>query len=171
MSGVADITLAQLQGYSLWLHQLWVTECSRTMCWQGCVYSNMSTCMCMVWGEYTPWSHILWPYKLGAHTRCVCRELGNNFCILCWEPYKRNSKQLWNSWKAAPSQHKHKMGVSQRGRTLKTTRTMCSADLILLWSITLLIALLHVTMSLVICEWYKNSKGVSSPLLGSALIP
>lgn len=55
------------------------------------------------------------------------------------------------------------MGVPWRGRT---PRAMCPENLILLWNITLLVV---VTMSLLINEFYENSKGASSPSLGNVI--
>lgn len=67
-------------------------------------------------GKYTPWSHILWHYKLGVHTGCVCvGSWGTVSASSVGGPYKRNSKQLWNSWKAAPQSTQTQNGcVSER---------------------------------------------------------
>lgn len=55
-------------------------------------------------------------------------------------------------------------GVSQRSKALKT---LCPKNFMLLWSIALLVV--PVTTSLTIYELYENSKGVSSPSLGSII--
>lgn len=61
------------------------------------------------------------------------------------------------------------MYVPLRGRAL---RTMFPKDLMLLWSFTLLVALMVIIIitSIITYELYENSKRISSPSLGSVSV-